>query len=223
MLLRFLHLETWKRVPVLKCLGNSTQSVQHSDKQRTPAPSSPTLLTRQTTGCFHSRCRPWTVICNIAIPASTSKIFKHLMQSSFWSQHTSSSSRVQHTFLAQSVQVHQTYGHWILSWSKQRQYQTQHVLNTYCTEYFKSLNLILTLVLLRGWWPHGHCAIVCSLQTASDIHHVKFLSIYWAGIDFLTDALRTEPDKLCNSTTKAVRTSKRVKKPPVTKTNYFSR
>jgi hypothetical protein len=35
------------------------------------------------------------------------------------------------------------------------------------------------------------------------------------------DEPKTEPDKLYNSTTKAVRASKRLKKPPITKKNYF--
>jgi hypothetical protein len=37
----------------------------------------------------------------------------------------------------------------------------------------------------------------------------------------LMDELKTEPDKLYNSTTKAVRTSKSSKKPPITKKNIF--
>jgi hypothetical protein len=39
-------------------------------------------------------------------------------------------------------------------------------------------------------------------------------------VDCPIDELKTKPDKLCNSTTKAVRASKRLKKPPITKRNY---
>jgi hypothetical protein len=41
------------------------------------------------------------------------------------------------------------------------------------------------------------------------------------GMHLNTDEPNTEPNKLYNSTTKAVRMSKRSKKPPVTKKNYF--
>jgi hypothetical protein len=40
-------------------------------------------------------------------------------------------------------------------------------------------------------------------------------------VDSPIDEPKTEPDKLHNSTTKAVRTSKSSKKPPVTKKNDF--
>jgi hypothetical protein len=100
-------------------------------------PSSQSLLTQRTTGCFHSRRRPRTMICNIAGPVLPSKIFKPSMQLSFWFKHT------------------------------------------FC---LKSLNLTFTLILFCGWWLHRPCDIVCSLQTASDIDHLKFLSINWAGI-----------------------------------------
>jgi hypothetical protein len=40
-------------------------------------------------------------------------------------------------------------------------------------------------------------------------------------IDYPTDEVKTKPDKLYNSTTKAVKTSKRSKKPPNTKEKLF--
>jgi hypothetical protein len=40
-------------------------------------------------------------------------------------------------------------------------------------------------------------------------------------VDYPIDELKTEPDKLCNSTTKAVTSSKRLKKPPIKKKNDF--
>jgi hypothetical protein len=40
-------------------------------------------------------------------------------------------------------------------------------------------------------------------------------------VDCPVDELKTEPDKLYSSTTKAVRVSKRLKKPPIKKKNYF--
>jgi hypothetical protein len=39
--------------------------------------------------------------------------------------------------------------------------------------------------------------------------------------DYPIDDPKTEPDELHNSTAKAVRMSKRLKKPPITKKNYF--
>jgi hypothetical protein len=40
-------------------------------------------------------------------------------------------------------------------------------------------------------------------------------------VDYPIDEPKTEPDKLCNSITKAVRASERLKKPPITKKNNF--
>jgi hypothetical protein len=41
-------------------------------------------------------------------------------------------------------------------------------------------------------------------------------------VDYPTDEPKTEPDKPYNSTTEAIRTYKRSKKPPVTKKNDFN-